>query len=47
LKPPYHHGKKIEWLRTFLVYIEGREKGRIVETPAQSLEQDLLEIIRK
>ena len=46
-RAPYYQGKNIEKLPTFLIYMDGREKGRIVETPTLSVEQDLLEIIRK
>ncbi|HEX2936837.1 MAG TPA: thioredoxin family protein [Bacteroidales bacterium] len=38
---------KIERVPTFIVYNEGKELGRIIETPHQSLEKDLLEIIKK
>ncbi|MFQ6069503.1 MAG: thioredoxin family protein [Candidatus Aminicenantales bacterium] len=41
----YVSGKKIEKVPTFIVYVQNREKGRIVETPAKSVEEDLLEII--
>lgn len=39
--------KAVEKLPTFLVYRDGREIGRIIETPAKSIEQDLLAILSK
>lgn len=36
----------IEFVPTFIVYRSGKEIGRIVETPAASLEEDLVEILR-
>lgn len=36
---------KIERVPTFIVMKNGREKGRITETPNESLEKDLLKII--
>jgi len=39
--------KNIEKLPTFLVYKDGKEMGRIVETPAKSVEEDLLAILNK
>jgi hypothetical protein len=44
---PYLQAKDIQKLPTFLVSIDGKEKGRIIETPAKSVEEDLLEIIEK
>lgn len=38
---------KIERVPTFIIYNEGKELGRIIETPHQSLEKDLLEILKK
>jgi hypothetical protein len=32
-------------LPTFLVYVDGREIGRIVETPERSVEEDLVRIL--
>lgn len=37
----------IELVPTFIVYEHEKELGRIVESPAQSLESDLLEIIKE
>ena len=39
--------KNIEKLPTFLVYKDGKELGRIIETPAKSVEEDLLAILNK
>jgi thiol-disulfide isomerase/thioredoxin len=38
-------GLDIEFVPTFIFYKDGKEIGRIVETPAESLEKDLLKII--
>lgn len=38
---------KIERVPTLIVYNEGKEMGRIIESPHQSLEKDLLEILKK
>ena len=38
---------KIERVPTFIIYRLHKEVGRIIETPTQSLEKDLLEIIKK
>lgn len=40
-------GKDIVKIPTFVVFVDGVEKGRIVESPAQSVEVDLLAIIEK
>ena len=39
--------KAVEKLPTFLVYRNGSEIGRIIETPARSVEEDLLAILSK
>jgi thiol-disulfide isomerase/thioredoxin len=44
-RPQYYQGKDIQKLPTFLVFMNGREKGRIVEVPKKSIEQDLLDIL--
>jgi hypothetical protein len=44
-RAPFFRGNSIEKLPTFIVYIDGREAGRIIETPKRSIEEDLLEII--
>ena len=36
---------KIDFVPTFIVYESGKEIGRIVETPIESLEKDLVKII--
>jgi thiol-disulfide isomerase/thioredoxin len=41
----YYRGKDIQKLPTFLVFVEGQEKGRIIEVPLKSMEQDLLDIL--
>jgi len=46
-RAPYCQGKSIERLPTFVVYIDSREKGRIVEVPAKSVEEDLVEILSR
>jgi thiol-disulfide isomerase/thioredoxin len=46
-RPPYYAGRAIERLPSFLIFIGGREKGRIVETPRRSVEEDLVEILGK
>lgn len=40
-------GKNITRIPTFIVIVDGHEKGRIIEHPTTSMEQDLVEIIRK
>jgi thiol-disulfide isomerase/thioredoxin len=37
----------IERVPTFIIYRDGKEVGRIIETPVKSLEEDLLNIILK
>jgi len=37
----------IERVPTFIIYKDGKEDGRIIETPVKSLEKDLLDIIQK
>lgn len=46
-REPYIQGKNIIKLPTFIVLIDGQEKGRIIETPIKSVEEDLLDIINK
>ena len=43
----YYQGKDIERLPTFVVYIDSREKGRIVEVPTKSVEEDLVEVLSR
>ena len=40
-------GKNIIRVPTFIIYEKGKEIGRIVETPQESLEEDLYEILQK
>ncbi len=40
-------GLNIRRIPTFIVYYQGKEAGRIVESPKVSLEADLLEILNK
>jgi thiol-disulfide isomerase/thioredoxin len=41
----YYQGRDIVKLPTFLVFVDGREIGRIVETPEKSVEEDLVKIL--
>jgi hypothetical protein len=38
-------GKDIQWVPTFIVYRNGAEMGRIIETPKLSVEEDLEAIL--
>jgi len=40
-------GKNIVRIPTFIIYFQNQEIGRIIETPAKSVEEDLIEIIEK
>ena len=40
-------GLRIELVPTIIFYKDGSEIGRIVETPVESMEKDLLKIIEK
>jgi hypothetical protein len=44
-RAPYYQGKDIVRLPTFVVFVDGREAGRIVETPERSVEEDLVRIL--
>jgi hypothetical protein len=44
-RAPYLNGREIAKLPTFIVLIDGREAGRIVETPKKSVEEDLVRIL--
>ena len=46
-RAPFLGGESIERIPTFIVLVDGVEKGRIVETPASSVEDDLLALIAK
>jgi thiol-disulfide isomerase/thioredoxin len=41
----FYGGKDIQRIPTFIVGVDGVEKGRIVETPAKSVERDLVDIL--
>ena len=47
LRASYCQGRGIEKLPTFIVSVGGQEKGRIVETPRKSLEENLLALVEK
>ena len=40
-------GKNITKAPTFIIYTHNQEKGRIIENPIKSVEEDLLNIINK
>jgi len=44
-RAPYFQGRDITKLPTFIVIVDGREAGRIVETPERSVEEDLVRIL--
>lgn len=44
-REPYGRDRKIGKLPTFVVLVDGREAGRIVETPEKSVEADLVKIL--
>ena len=44
-RAPFYQGKDIVKLPTFCVFVDGREIGRIVETPERSVEEDLVRIL--
>jgi len=44
-RAPYIEGKDIVKLPTFIVIVDGREAGRIVETPKKTVEEDLVRIL--
>jgi Thioredoxin len=46
-RTPYIAGKNIDRIPTFVVYVNGLEKGRIEERPAVTIEEDLLDILRR
>ena len=46
-RPDYYEGKDIQRIPTFIVSVDGLEKGRIVESPAKSIEQDLVDILSR
>ena len=44
-REPYIQGKNIIRVPTFIVTIDGEERGRIIEHPEESVEEDLMDII--
>lgn len=46
-RAPYYQNKDILKIPTFIVFVDGLEKGRIVEVPQKSVEEDLVEIIER
>jgi hypothetical protein len=46
-RSPYIEGKDIQRVPTFIVRVDGKEIGRIIEIPKKSIEQDLLEILKR
>ena len=40
-------GKNIVRIPAFIIYFQNQEIGRIIETPAKSVEEDLIDIIEK
>ena len=44
-RQPYIQGKDIIRIPTFIVTIDGEERGRIIEHPENSIEEDLVHII--
>jgi hypothetical protein len=46
-RKPFIEGKNIIKVPTFIIIIDNQEKGRIIEDPVKSVEEDLLDIINK
>jgi len=46
-RSPFIEGKDIQKIPTFIITVDGLEKGRIIETPLKSIEQDLLDILAR
>lgn len=44
-RTPYCGDREITRIPTFIVFVDGREAGRIVETPERSVEADLVRIL--
>lgn len=44
-RPSFFQGRDIAKLPTFIVLVDGREIGRIVETPDKTIEEDLVKIL--
>ena len=41
----YLQGRDIQKIPTFFIFLDGNEKGQILETPTKSMEQDLADIL--
>jgi len=46
-RKPFIEGKNIIKVPTFIIIIDNQEKGRIIENPTKSVEEDVLDIINK
>ena len=46
-RKPFIEGKNITNVPTFIIFMNNQEKGRIIENPIKSVEEDLLDIINK
>lgn len=46
-RKPFIEGKNIIKVPTFIIFIDNQEKGRIIENPTKSVEEDLLDIINE
>ena len=46
-RAPFIEGKDIQKVTTFIVRVDGQEIGRIIEIPKSSIEQDLLDILKR
>jgi hypothetical protein len=46
-RKPFIEGKNIIKVPTFIIFIDNQEKGRIIENPTKSVEEDVLDIINK
>ena len=46
-RKPFIEGRNIIKVPTFIILINDEEKGRIIENPVKSVEEDLLDIINK
>jgi hypothetical protein len=44
-RAPFYQEKDIVRLPTFVVLVDGREAGRIIETPERTIEEDLVKIL--
>lgn len=43
----YFEGQDIQRIPTFIVSVDGREMGRIIERPKKTVEQDLVDILSR